>query len=180
MLSTAGLVPVAQEFCKAGTPRFCGSEFSPVSAECPSTMMPRSGCDAEVVPLDGLAGAVLVEVAPGSELDPHETAASKARPTAEEVAQNMRIRPPAGRYRARRVRGWRTTLAHQSLTAAITLGHVQHRVILAAGRLLIAVSLLGWAGISGPTLRSAARPRHGAHPGPGRGLALRFTRRFQG
>jgi hypothetical protein len=71
-------------------------------------------------------------------------------------------------------------LAHQNLAAAITLGHDQHRVILAAGRLLIAVSLLGWVGISGPTLRSAARPRHGAHPGPGRGLALRFARQSEG
>src|SRR5215467_1557560 len=79
MLSTFGLVPVAQEFWKAGMPGRCGSEFSPVSPECPSTMMPRSGCDPEVVPP---AGAVVVEVEPGLELDPHETAARKARPTA--------------------------------------------------------------------------------------------------
>src|SRR5262245_11916555 len=143
MLSTAGLVPVAQEFCKAGTPKRWGSEFSPVSAECPSTMMPRSGCDAEVAPLEGLAGSLVGDVAPGPERDPHATAASKARPTAEEAAENMRIRTPAGWYRTRRVPGWRTTLAHQSLAAVITLGHVRHRVILAALRLLMAVSLLG-------------------------------------
>ena len=86
MLSTAGLVPVAQEFCEAGTPGLCGSEFSPVSAECPSAMMPRSGCDAEVLPPGGLAGAVLVAADAGPELDPHETAASTAR-LAARVAQ---------------------------------------------------------------------------------------------
>src|SRR6516225_7970150 len=82
MLSTSGLVPVAQEFCKAGTPTLCGSEFSPVSPECPSAMMPRSGCDAEVVPPGGLAGAVLVAADAGAELDPHEAAVSTARHTA--------------------------------------------------------------------------------------------------
>jgi len=51
MLSTAGLDPVAQEFCGAGVPGCRGSEFSPVSAECPSAMMPRSGAAAEAVPL---------------------------------------------------------------------------------------------------------------------------------
>ena len=79
MLSTAGLVPVAQEFCGAGVPGLCGSEFSPVSPECPSAMMPRSGCDAEVVPL---GGAVLVAADAGPELDPHEAAVSTARHTA--------------------------------------------------------------------------------------------------
>jgi hypothetical protein len=34
------------------------------------------------VPLGGLAGAAAVEVDPGLELDPHETAANKARPAA--------------------------------------------------------------------------------------------------
>src|SRR6516164_1554872 len=82
MLSTAGLVPVAQEFCGAGLPRFCGSEFSPVSAECPSAMMPRSGCDAEVVPLGGLAGAVLAAADASPELDPHQAAVSTATHTA--------------------------------------------------------------------------------------------------
>src|SRR5215813_13346341 len=82
MLSTAGLVPVAQEFGKAASPGRCGSEFSPVSPECPSAMMPRSGCDAEVVPLGGLASAALVAVDAGPELDPHEAAVSTARPTA--------------------------------------------------------------------------------------------------
>ena len=82
MLSTAGLVPVAQEFCKAASPGRCGSEFSPVSREFPSAMMPRSGCDAEVDPLDGLAGAVLAAVDAGPELDPHEAAVSTARHTA--------------------------------------------------------------------------------------------------
>src|SRR6516225_333881 len=81
MLSTAGLVPVAQEFCKAGMPGRCGSEVSPVSPECRIAMMPRSGCDAAVVPLRGLAGAVLVPVAAGPELDPHEAAVSTARHT---------------------------------------------------------------------------------------------------
>src|ERR1051326_8256016 len=80
MLSTFGLVPVAQEFCGAATPGCCGSEFSPVSAECPSAMMPRSGCDAEAVPLDGSAGAVAVDAGP--ELDPHDAAISRARLTA--------------------------------------------------------------------------------------------------
>src|SRR5215467_4641908 len=82
MLSTAGLVPVAQEFCGAGVPGLCGSEFSPVSPECPSAMMPRNGCDAEMVPLDGLAAAALVAVDAGPGLDPHEAAVSTARPTA--------------------------------------------------------------------------------------------------
>ena len=82
MLSTAGVVPVAQEFCGAGVPRLCGSEFSPVSPECPSAMMPRSGCDAEVVPLGGLAGAVLAAAAAAPELDAHEAAVSTARHTA--------------------------------------------------------------------------------------------------
>src|SRR5215469_14244050 len=91
MLSTFGLVPVAQEFCKAGMPGLCGSEFSPVSPEWPSTMMPRSGCDAEVVPLDGLAGAVVVEVDPGPELDPHATAASKARQAAKVARTRVAI-----------------------------------------------------------------------------------------
>jgi hypothetical protein len=49
-----------------------------------------------MVPPGGLAGAVLVAADAGLALDPHETAASKARLTAEEVAQNMRIRLPAG------------------------------------------------------------------------------------
>ena len=79
MLSTAGLVPVAQEFCGAGWPGLCGSEFSPVSAECPSAMMPRSGCDAEVVALIGLADAVPVAADADPELDPHEAAVSTAR-----------------------------------------------------------------------------------------------------
>src|SRR5215472_5538219 len=82
MLSTAELVPVAQEFCGAGWPRLCGSEFSPVSAECPSTMMPRSGYEAEAVPLDALASAVLAAVDPGPEPDPHEAAVSTATHTA--------------------------------------------------------------------------------------------------
>ena len=79
MLSTAGLVPVAQEFCGAGWPGLCGSEFSPVSAECPSAMMPHSGCDAEVVALGGLAGAVLAVADATPELDSHEAAVSTAR-----------------------------------------------------------------------------------------------------
>src|SRR5262245_39882631 len=89
MPSTAGLVPVAQEFCGAGVPGLCGSEFSPVSPECPSAMMPRSGRDAERVPLDGLAGAVLAAVDAGPELDPHEAAVSTARHTAR-TAQTRR------------------------------------------------------------------------------------------
>src|SRR5262245_11090121 len=56
MLSTAGLVPVAQELCRAATPGLCGSEFSPVSAECPSAMMPRGGCDGE----DAVLGSPIV------------------------------------------------------------------------------------------------------------------------
>jgi hypothetical protein len=91
MLSTAGLVPVAQEFCKATMPGRRGSEFSPVSAECPSAMMPRSGCDVEVVPLDGRASAVSVAVGADPELDPHETAASKARLTAKVAQTRGRI-----------------------------------------------------------------------------------------
>src|SRR5499427_2800330 len=58
MLSTAGLVPVAQEFCTAGRKGSCGSEFSPVSPECPSAMMPRSAAGAEAVALNGLVDAV--------------------------------------------------------------------------------------------------------------------------
>src|SRR5215469_5358029 len=117
MLSTAGLVPVAQEFCGAGMPTLCGSEFSPVSAECPSAMMPRSGCDAKVVPLNGLADVVPVAADAGPELDPHEAAESKARPAAK-VAQTRVTkcfccarsrrksdqhapRPPASWYRTR-------------------------------------------------------------------------------
>src|SRR5262252_1931183 len=146
MLSTFGLVPVAQEFCKADMPTLCGSEFSPVSAECPSAMMPRSGCDAEVVPLNGLADAVPVAADAGPELDPHDAAASKARPAARiaqtrvaicfSCARSRRksdqhaLRPPAGWYRTRRVPGWRTTMAHQSLAASIILGRVRHLVIL--------------------------------------------------
>ena len=80
MLSTAGLVPVAQEFCGAAMPGLRGSEFSPVSEECPSTMMPRSGCDAEVVRLGGLAGAVLVAV--DVAVSPPQPAARTARTTA--------------------------------------------------------------------------------------------------
>src|SRR5215470_4037606 len=99
MLSTFGLVPVAQEFCKAGMPGFCGSEFSPVSPECPSTMMPRSGCDAEVVPPGGLAGAVLVAVDVGPELDPHEAAVSTATHTAR-TAQTRRRTTAASASRA--------------------------------------------------------------------------------
>jgi hypothetical protein len=49
-------------------------------------MMPRSGCDAEVVPLDGLADAVPVAVDAGPELYPHEAAASRAK-LAARVAQ---------------------------------------------------------------------------------------------
>src|SRR6516165_5053494 len=78
MLSTAGLVPVAQEFCGAGTPTLCGSEFSPVSAECPSAMMPRSGCDAEVVPPGGPAGTVLAAADASPEPDPHKAATRTA------------------------------------------------------------------------------------------------------
>src|SRR5215469_16131357 len=122
MLSTAGLVPVAQEFCGAGMPTLCGSEFSPVSAECPSAMMPRSGCDAEVVPLNGLADALLVAADAGPELDPHDAAASKARPAAKVAPPRVAIciscrrsrrksdqhalRRPASWYRTRRVPGW--------------------------------------------------------------------------
>src|SRR5215472_11269428 len=98
MLSTAGLVPVAQEFCGAGLPRFCGSEFSPVSAECPSAMMPRSGCNAEVVPL---AGAVLAAADASPELDPHEAAVSTARLAAR--AAQMRGRIAAAISPARRL-----------------------------------------------------------------------------
>ena len=64
MLSTAGLVPVAQEFCKAATPGFCGSEFSPVSAECPSATMPRSGCDGEDAVLGSPVVACRADAAP--------------------------------------------------------------------------------------------------------------------
>ena len=53
MLSTAGLVPVAQEFAKASWSGFAGSEWNPVSAECPSAMTPTgwvaSGGATEVV-----------------------------------------------------------------------------------------------------------------------------------
>jgi hypothetical protein len=102
--------------------------------------MPRSGCDAEVASLDGLAGAEAAAWDAGPELDPHDAAASEARPTAK-VAQTLVAISPS---------------------------------------LLIGPSLCCFFGISGLTLRSAARPRHGAHPGPGRGLALRFARQFQG
>jgi hypothetical protein len=153
MLSTAGLVPVAQEFCGAGVPGLCGSEFSPVSAECPSTMMPRSGCDAERVPLGGLAAAALVAVDAGPELDAHEAAVSTARPTARtaqtrertavvlaRLARSRRIRCPAGLSRTRRVPGRWMTPAHQRLAVWLTKGHAPHRVIIPARRLLIAVS----------------------------------------
>src|SRR5690348_12676365 len=89
MLSTAGLDPVAQEFCGAGMPGCRGSEFSPVSEECPSAMMPRSGPDAEAVPPGGLAVAVLVAVDAGPWPDPQEAAAIRARLT-DAVAQTRR------------------------------------------------------------------------------------------
>ena len=89
MLSTAGLDPVAQEFCRAGIPGRRGSELSPVSAECPSAMMPRSGPDAEAVPPGVLAVAVPVAGDAGLGPDPQEAAASRARLTAA-VAQARR------------------------------------------------------------------------------------------
>src|SRR4051794_32628164 len=42
-LSTRGELPVAQEFCGAGSPGWLGSEFSPVKPECPMAMRPRTG-----------------------------------------------------------------------------------------------------------------------------------------
>src|SRR6516225_4889305 len=92
MLSTAGLVPVAQEFCTAGRKGSCGSEFSPVSAECPSAMMPRCGSDAEVVALNGLADAV---PAGTTGLVAPNQAAARKRPRT----------PATPRYNARRLIG---------------------------------------------------------------------------
>jgi hypothetical protein len=54
--------------------------------------MPRSGCDAEVAPLDGLAGAVAAEWDVGPELDPHEAAATRARLTVKVAQTRGRIR----------------------------------------------------------------------------------------
>ena len=194
MLSTAGLVPVAQEFFGAGLPGLCGSEFSPVSAECPSAMMPRSGCAAEVVPPGGLAGAVLVAVDAGPELDPHEAAVSTARHTARtahtrertavmlaRLALSMRIRPPGRRGRTRRVPGWRMTPAHQSLAVSTTEGHAQHRVIIPARRLLIAVSP-SWANRPlGPDIKKRKPGRDtGRTLDLAEGYPCALARRFQG
>src|SRR4051794_28842221 len=58
-LSTRGELPVAQEFCVAGSPGWRGSEFSPVRPECPMAMRPRTG----PMPVLGVElGLVLVDV----------------------------------------------------------------------------------------------------------------------
>ena len=191
MLSTAGLVPVAQEFFGAGLPGLCGSEFSPVSAECPSAMMPRSGCDADVVPL---AGTVSAAADAGPELDPHEAAVSTARQTARtaqtrertavmlaRLARSRRIRPPGRRGRTRRVPGWRMTPAHQSLAVSTTEGHAQHRVIIPARRLLIAVSP-SWANRPlGPDIKKRKPGRDtGRTLDLAEGYPCALARRFQG
>src|SRR3954447_24474015 len=61
-LSTRGELPVAHEFCVAGSPGWRGSEFSPVSPECPMAMRPRTGPVPGVELGLGLVDVIGVEV----------------------------------------------------------------------------------------------------------------------
>src|ERR1700748_426912 len=80
MLSTAGVVPVAQEFCGAGRLGSFRLEFSPVSPECPSAMMPRSGCDAGEESLAVAAGGVAASWVVVPDPPPHEAFTINASP----------------------------------------------------------------------------------------------------
>src|SRR6516225_9955506 len=169
MLSTAGLVPVAQEFCGAGMPRFCGSEFSPVSAECPSAMMPRSGFDAEVVPLGGLAGAVLAAADAGPPLELYAAASSPA----ESINNTIRLMARAplwhGCYPAYPAAGFVRAYARASWlvkeVGAVSLGTVARELSWPGKahsspltRIIKIFSTSRWACAKAGTVRSAGGP----------------------